>query len=66
MNTKTQKNITITITEREKLLGKPIGTYGGKPMYRSINVDKIYRIKKIDCKPISNVSISPASNINNI
>jgi hypothetical protein len=38
----------ITIEECEKLLGKPIGTYGGKPVYRSIDVDKIYKEKKIE------------------
>ncbi len=45
MNTKKQKNI--TIEEREKLLGKPICTYGGKPMYRTIDVDKIYKAKYV-------------------
>jgi hypothetical protein len=64
MNTKKQKNI--TIEKREKLLGKPIGINGGKPMYRIIDVDKIYRINKIDCEPTSNVANSPASNIINI
>jgi hypothetical protein len=46
MNTKKPK--TISITEREKLLGKPIGTYGGKPYYRTIDIDKMYKGKKME------------------
>jgi hypothetical protein len=46
MNTKKQQNI--TIIEREKLLGKPIGTYGGKPYYRTIDIDKMYKGKKME------------------
>ncbi len=46
MNTKKQQ--TFTITEREKIFGKPIGTYGGKPYYRTFDIDKIYKVKKME------------------